>query len=130
MSAPRGRVQIAIAVVEDQGRWLIGRREADRALAGLWEFPGGKIEPGESAAAAAVRECLEETGAAVEVVGAYPPATHDYEHAAVDLHFLACRLVEQTRPLPERFRWVATAELSRYDFPAANAALLSLLSSA
>ncbi len=130
MTPPRDRAQIAVAVVEHQRRWLIGRREAHGTLAGLWEFPGGKIEPGESPPSAAVRECLEETGVVVQVIGSYPSAMYDYEHAWVHLHFLACRFVEQQRPLPERFRWVTSAEFAGYEFPAANAALLALLSNA
>jgi 8-oxo-dGTP diphosphatase len=127
MTGARQPVEIAVAVVEHEGRWLIGQREADRALPGFWEFPGGKIEPGETPAEAAMRECLEETGARVEVVGAYPETSHDYEHGAVHLHFLACRLIEQQRPLPARFRWVATGELASFTFPPANASLLALL---
>src|SRR5947209_7478611 len=64
--------QIAIAVVEQDGRFLVGRRPAGVPLAGLSEFPGGKIEPQETAEAAAVRECFEETGIVVEVTGRYP----------------------------------------------------------
>jgi 8-oxo-dGTP diphosphatase len=121
------RVDIAIAVVEREGHFLIGLRPAGEPLAGLWEFPGGKIEPGETPEQAAVRECLEEAGLAVRVTGAYPRVAHDYEHAAVCLHFFACAALEQRKPLPSRFRWVARPELARYAFPAANAGLLDLL---
>jgi mutator protein MutT len=63
-SASESRVEIAVAVVEHQGRFLIGKRPDDAALGGYWEFPGGKVEQGESPADAAIRECLEETGVA------------------------------------------------------------------
>jgi mutator protein MutT len=118
---------IAIAVVEQQGQFLIGRREAGVALAGLWEFPGGKVEAGETPAAAAVRECREETGLSVVVVGEYDRARHSYAHGEVELHFFACRPVEPGQTPHARFRWVAAAELSRYEFPAANAALVKRL---
>jgi 8-oxo-dGTP diphosphatase len=121
------RVEIAVAVVEDQGRFLIGLRGDDVPLAGLWEFPGGKIQPGESPEEAAVRECLEETGLLARVAGGYPETSHDYDHARVRLHFFACVGLQQQRPLPARFRWVAAAELSQFAFPPANAGLLSLL---
>ena len=121
------RVEIAVAVVEQEGKFLIGLRPADVALAGLWEFPGGKVETGETAADAAVRECLEEAGLTVRITGAYPETEHDYRHARVRLHFFACVPVEQTRPLPTRFRWVNAAELKGYEFPPANGALLKLL---
>ena len=131
MSAPddalRPRTDIAVAVVHRDGRFLIGLRAEGAALGGCWEFPGGKVKPQETPAAAAVRECLEETGLLVRVEGDYPPAEHDYEHARVRLHFFACACVDQTSDLPARFRWVTAAELSRHDFPPANAALLSRL---
>jgi mutator protein MutT len=118
---------IAIAVVEHAGRFLIGQRPLGVALAGLWEFPGGKIEPGESPEAAAVRECREETGLRVVPIRRYPLAEHHYDHARVQLHFIACRAME---PLPAStgvFRWVLRQELENYDFPAGNRALLDLL---
>ena len=71
---------IAIAVVEHDDRFLIGQRPAGVALAGYWEFPGGKVEPDESPADAAVRECLEETGIQISVVGEYPTTRHQYDH--------------------------------------------------
>jgi 8-oxo-dGTP diphosphatase len=124
---PARRVDIAIAVVECKDKFLIGLRPAGEALAGVWEFPGGKVEPGETPENAAVRECLEEAGLAVRVTGEYPQVAHDYEHAPVCLHFFACAAIEQRKRLPSRFRWVARADLARYAFPAANAGLLVLL---
>jgi len=120
------RVEVAVAVVEHDGKFLIGRREAPAALAGLWEFPGGKVELHETPAAAAVRECLEETGLSVRVVDSYPSVNHEYAHAAVRLHFFACAVVEPREP-PPRFRWIAPNELGDYEFPPANAALIERL---
>jgi len=122
---------IAIAVVEHENRFLIGQRPTGVPLAGLWEFPGGKIEPGETPEAAAVRECLEETGLAVEPLFAYPTQQHEYVHGSVELHFIACRSLTE-RPLAPRepFRWVARAELASCEFPAGNRRLLELLTKA
>jgi len=127
MHATIPEVRIAIAVVEHQGRFLVGHRPSGGPLAGLWEFPGGKIEPGETPQAAAARECLEETGLAVEVGQAYEEVLHRYEHAAVRLIFFACRPIDEPKNLPERFRWVAARELADYAFPAANARLIERL---
>jgi mutator protein MutT len=121
------RIEIAVAVVADEGRFLIGLRGEDGPQRGVWEFPGGKVEPGESPQNAAVRECLEEAGLLVRVADRYPDAIHDYEHGRVHLHFFACVGVEQQEPLPDRFRWVAAADLPRYVFPPANAALIQCL---
>ncbi len=118
---------IAVAVVEHQGKFLIGRRPAGVALAGLWEFPGGKVQPGETPAAAARRECLEETGLHVVVGASYPDVVQQYDHDRVHLHFFACALVDEHAPTPDGYRWVAPGELAEYEFPRANEGLLALL---
>ena len=82
---------IAIAIVEDQERFLIGRRPPGVPLAGFWEFPGGKVKPGESHRDAAVRECLEESGIEVEVVDEFPTHTETYDYGTVRLSFFHCR---------------------------------------
>ena len=120
-------VQVAVAVVRRGDQFLIGKRPDGTPLEGYWEFPGGKLQPGESAEEAAVRECLEETGVRVKVDGRYPDATYDYPHATICLHFLACTPLDSSHRLPDRFRWVPDVELNRYRFPPANAALLMLL---
>lgn len=121
------RINIAVAVVEHEGRYLIGQRDEHATLAGYWEFPGGKIETSESPQSAAIRECLEETGLAVRVTGAYPAVMYDYDHGRVRLHFMACSPELQRCPLPSRFRWVPKGELAEYRFPPANASLLAML---
>lgn len=119
---------IAIAVVEQDGCFLIGQRPEGVPLAGLWEFPGGKIEPGETPEAAAVRECFEEAGIPVEAMSRYPQHVQPYEHDRVLLLFIACRPVGQAVSEPRvPFRWVPRVDLSRYEFPSGNRALLELL---
>jgi 8-oxo-dGTP diphosphatase len=118
---------IAIAVVEQQGRFLIGQRGPEGPLPGLWEFPGGKVEPGETPEQAAVRECREETGLAVAVVGLLDRILYSYPHGDVELHFFACRPIAADQPPAARFRWVPAEELTRYEFPAANAELVKRL---
>ncbi len=119
---------IAIAVVEHAGQLLIGQRPPGVALAGLWEFPGGKIEPGETAEAAAVRECLEETGLVALPLFRYPEHVQQYDHDRVRLYFIACRLADgQTSQPRAPYRWAARTSLGDYQFPAGNASLLVLL---
>ncbi len=119
---------IAIAVVEHAGQLLIGQRPPGVALAGLWEFPGGKIEPHETPEAAAVRECLEETGLTALPLFRYPEHVQQYDHDRVRLFFIACRLADGQPSEPRApFRWVARATLSDYEFPVGNARLLDLL---
>jgi 8-oxo-dGTP diphosphatase len=120
-------VPVAIAVVGHDDQFLVGQRPAGVALAGYWEFPGGKIQPGETPEQAAVRECREETGLTVEPVRRYTPHTQDYEHGTVALHFIACKVSEaKTAPRPP-FRWLARAQLADYAFPEGNRVLIEQL---
>ncbi|MBI2826904.1 MAG: (deoxy)nucleoside triphosphate pyrophosphohydrolase [Planctomycetia bacterium] len=123
--------RVAVAVVEDHGRFLIGQRPPGIPLAGLWEFPGGKIRPGETPEEAAERECLEETGVAVRACGAYPTVVEQYAHGRVEVSFIACRMErDPAPPVCPPFLWVAAADLRRYEFPSANTALLRRLTGA
>lgn len=117
---------IAIALVRRQADILIGRRPADVPLAGLWEFPGGKVEPGESAEDAAVRECLEETGLHVAVLQDCATKTHEYDYGTVRLRFFYCQATDTGVPQGS-YRWVPRSDLANYEFPAANAEIVKLL---
>ena len=89
-NASESRIEIAVAIVEHQGCFLIGKRPDSDALGGYWEFPGVKVEQRETPAEAARRECLEETGVAVRVVDEYLVVDHEYAHGALRIHFFAC----------------------------------------
>ena len=113
--------QIAVALVIDGGRVLVGRRDplAENA-AGLHEFPGGKVEPGESPAAAAARETLEEAGIAVRVGELLDTATGSARSGPIDvLFFNAAPLDPAALPRPP-FAWVHIAGLANHSFPPAN----------
>jgi 8-oxo-dGTP diphosphatase len=119
--------QIAVALVEHDGRFLVGLRPPGVPLAGCWEFPGGKVHADETPALAAVRECREETGLNIELRGAYPDIVHQYDHDRLRLFFFAARCVSnQTEPRAP-FIWVPRAKLGQLAFPPANAALVSYL---
>lgn len=124
---PPERTRIAIAVIARHGCFLIGRRPQGLPLAGLWEFPGGKVEPHETARQAAAREALEETGITVEVRQAYPLVDFDYAHDRVLLQFFACVPLEPA-PVPwSPFEWVPAAKLRELPFPPANAEIIERL---
>jgi 8-oxo-dGTP diphosphatase len=123
-----GAIQIAVAVVEENGRFLIGRRPKGGVLAGFWEFPGGKVEPGETPGECALRECFEEAGIEVALTGRLTDCVHIYDYGTVNLHFYHCRPTSNvgTTPRPP-FCWVPRLELGGYQFPPANAEVLRLL---
>lgn len=125
--ASRSATLIAISVIEQDGRFLVGRRPPGVPLAGLWEFPGGKIEIGESAAAAAQRECREECGLEIEVDQILSVVEHAYEHGTLKLFFMAARIVGQHHLIKPPFQWVERCELANLAFPAANASLIAML---
>ncbi len=121
---------IAIAIVECHGHILIGQRPPEVSLAGLWEFPGGKVEPGESVAQAAVRETFEETGLNVQAEGTLQVTDFSYEHGNVRLNFVKAQLIGNGTELPPTrppFRWVASSEIPAYEFPAGNSEILPII---
>lgn len=121
---------IAVAVVRHRQHVLVGVRSPDTVLPGMAEFPGGKLQRDESAAAAAVRECLEETGIHVAVERLLAEVTHEYPHGRLRLAFFDCRLIESDAELPAPhlpFRWLPQAELATLSFPAANQRVLRWL---
>src|SRR4029079_5650095 len=93
---PSDRIEVVAAVIlNDRGEFLLAQRPAGKVYAGYWEFPGGKIEPGEAAESALARELHEELD--IDVQRAYPWLTRDYDyaHAAVRLRFY--RVTEWSR---------------------------------
>jgi 8-oxo-dGTP diphosphatase len=125
-----GRVEVVAAVLmRDDGRFLLGQRPAGKVYSGYWEFPGGKIERGETPAAALQRELGEELG--IEVEHAWPWLTRDYDyaHAAVRLRFF--RVVEWSGELHgrenQRFAWQFPGAISVDPLLPANAPILRAL---
>ena len=121
----------ACALVDADGRVLIAERPAGRMMAGLWEFPGGKVAPGESHEDALRREMLEELDTDVAVRSVVTTAAHAYDDRHVTLHFYNCELAGTPRPLlGQEMRWVPRAELRALGFPPADEELIALLTGA
>ena len=123
-----GHIEVVAAVIERAGRVLIARRQVGSHLGGLWEFPGGKRQAGETAEAALVREIREELDAAIDVGELVFHVTHAYDDRTVALYFYRCRLRSEARPLlGQEMRWVPRAELPTLGFPPADEELIRLL---
>ena len=121
-------MHVVAAVIEVDARVLVTRRLRGTHLEGLWEFPGGKIDPGETHDAALRREIREELDADVDVGPLVLATAHDYPERRVHLYFYRCTLTTTLRPmLGQEARWVPRAELGTLEFPAADAELLALL---
>lgn len=121
------RVQVVAAVIRRGGRILVTRRPPGGPLGGLWEFPGGKVEPGESEADALRREIVEELGCDVAVGPLLFRHAHDYPHIHVDLAFYACTLDEAAEPRcvgVAELAWAAPDALGDYAFCPADVAVL------
>ncbi|RUL86104.1 (deoxy)nucleoside triphosphate pyrophosphohydrolase [Tautonia sociabilis] len=133
MAGATGATRVGIGLIARGGRVLIRRRppRPGSPMPGLWEFPGGKCEPGESPEAAAARECREETGLLVEIGRRRRVVTHRYPHGLVELHYFDARPADPGAE-PEAgsgFIWAPVADLPNLSFPEANAPILAELAS-
>ena len=121
---------IGVGVVLDEaGRVLIDQRLNEGLLGGLWEFPGGKQEPGEAIAATIARELAEELAITVEVGEELITLEHAYSHKKLRFVVHLCRwLAGEPQPLAaQQVKWVQPGELVDYPFPAANARIIAAL---
>ena len=113
---------VAVAVIEQNGAYLVGRRPEKGLLGGLWEFPGGKVMTGESLEDALIRECREELGIEVQPKALLATIDHAYTHFRVTLYFFQARLVSG-EPAPQihtALQWADLAALRRLPMPKAN----------
>lgn len=121
-------IVVGAAVIERGGRYLVTRRLPGVHLAGQWEFPGGKCDPGESLDACIMRELREELNVEVSVGDELFSVTHDYPDRRVELHFVRCVLNATPAPqLGQEMRWVPRQELKALEFPPADAEVIRML---
>lgn len=123
-------IEVVGAVIEDGGRYLVGQRAADKSQGGLWEFIGGKIEPGETPSQALARECREELGLEIENALFAGSAVHEYPEKTIRLTLLACSPKPGSTPKAlehRQIRWVTRAEMDDLDFAPADRELIQRL---
>lgn len=117
-------VVVVCALILRDERVLIAQRPEGKHLALKWEFPGGKVEPGEAPAAALVREIREELGCEIEALDPLPASLHDYDRGQIRLlPFLCALATDSSEPFPHEhltIAWVSRSEISGYDLAAAD----------
>jgi 8-oxo-dGTP diphosphatase len=127
-AAERPRVVVTAAVIERDGRVLVTRRLRGTHLEGLWEFPGGKCDAGETLASCLVRELREELGVEARIGPEIFSVAHSYPERVVELHFFECRISGDPQPLlGQEMRWVPRADLRALRFPPADDELIARL---
>lgn len=126
MSEHEAKLHVALAVTFRQGLVLVAKRLAGAHLGGMWEFPGGKLAPGETPETCAVRELQEETGVMARAVRRRSCIEWQYPERHVVLHPVDCEWLagEATARDVALVRWVTLDELAALEMPAANRALV------
>ncbi|GAB4520123.1 MAG: A/G-specific adenine glycosylase [Anaerolineae bacterium] len=121
--------QVTAAIIWRDGQVLIAQRPTDAMLGGLWEFPGGKQEPGEALEACLRREIAEELGIEIEVNEPLPAIEHAYSHFRITLHPFHCRIVAgEPRAIGcTAWRWVRPSELGQFALSAADRRIVARL---
>lgn len=122
-------VLVVAGVARQNGRVLLAQRRHDDSLGGLWEFPGGKVETGETPSQALVREFYEEFGATIRVGAWLGSQVHDYPHKSIELCAYEVELLSPLRRLEahERVAWVAPEDLIKYELAPADEFLRTIL---
>jgi 8-oxo-dGTP diphosphatase len=126
---PRGQTRVAAGIIRKEQRILIARRPPGKHLEGLWEFPGGKQEDGETIQECLVREIREELDILVEPVSLVMTSAHEYPEKRVVLYFFECMKISGTpRPVQgQELIWARPFELFDLEFPPPDRALVEKL---
>jgi len=129
LSEGESPTRVGIGLVARGGRYLVRQRPPGSIMEGVWEFPGGKCEAGESPEDAARRECREETGRDITVHRLRRVVSHRYPHGWIELSFFDCALSDDGAEPVEGsgFVWVGAAALRQLTFPGANEVILDEL---
>lgn len=129
MSDGKKLIEVSAALIFRGGKLLITQRHAKAHLGGLWEFPGGKREPGETFEQCLIREIGEELGVDISVGKLFEEISHDYPEKSVHLKFFLCQLVSgEPQPIDcAAVKWIDRNGLTTHPFPAADAQLLEKL---
>lgn len=116
-------------MIERDGKFLITKRLETSPMGHCWEFPGGKMEAGETIEECAIRECQEEIDVTIEPLRRLRDETYDYPHGLILLHFVLCRLPSgEPKPIQCReAKWIDPKEFPDYEFPPADVGVIEEL---
>lgn len=119
-------IEVTAAVIRENGKFLICQRAKGKNCELLWEFPGGKIEPGETAEQCIVRECQEELGVTLNVEQELTDVVYTYPDRTVHLHFFLTQVIggQLQRKEHNAFAWITPDEIPQYEFCSADAEML------
>ncbi len=131
MEKDKPLVEVVAALIWDKDKFLICQRPADKARGLLWEFVGGKVEPGETKEQALIRECQEELAITVEPHEVFTEVMHKYPDITVHLTLFNCTISKGQPQLLEHndMKWITSAEIPNYDFCPADEEILKKIQS-
>lgn len=120
-------IEVVGAIINDGDKYLVGQRPAHKSQGGLWEFMGGKIEPGETPEQALARECREELDLEIENEQVVDSVVHKYPEKTIRLTLISCS--PKTGSIPkalehQQIKWVTRAEMDALDFASADRELI------
>ena len=120
---------VVAALIWDRDRFMICQRPAHKARGLLWEFVGGKTEPGETMEAALIRECREELDVTVSVGDIFTQVVHEYPDILIRLTLFHCAIAEGTPRMLEHndIQWIRPEQIPEYDFCPADKDILALI---
>ena len=124
-------IDVVGAIIKDGDRYLVGQRPANKAQGGMWEFMGGKIEPGETPEQALARECREELAIEIENEQIIDSVIHEYPEKTIRLTLISCSPKSGSVPKAlehQQIRWVTRAEMDSLEFAPADSELIRRLS--
>ena len=120
-------IEVVGAIIRDGDRYLVGQRPANKAQGGMWEFMGGKIEPGETPEQALARECREELALEIEGEHIIDSVVHEYPEKTIRLTLISCSPKSGSIPKAlehQQIRWVTRAKMDTMDFAPADRELI------
>lgn len=122
-------VEVVAALIWNNNKFMICLRPANKARGLLWEFVGGKIEPGETKEQALIRECQEELAITVAPSGVFTDVVHEYPDITIHLTLFYCTITKGTPQLLEHnnLKWITPDDFSQYDFCPADTEILKLI---